>query len=174
MGQVDFEEYLSTRAQALLRFAYVLCGQREAAEDLTQSALVQAFRRWDRVVEADHPDAYVRRILLNEYLQQRRRHTRRLQSRELVRNQPPQGGLDPAESVAAHDAFRMAVDRLPPRARAVIVLRYYLDLDDQSVATMLGISTSTVRSTAARALAHLRGTPSHPDGARNDKEATPS
>ncbi len=172
---MDFEEYVGGRAQALLRLAYVLCGQREAAEDLTQTALVQAFRHWGRVAGADHPDAYVRRILVNEYLQQRRRRERQLRHvMSFRRDAGPESEPDPAESTSARDAFRVSVARLPPRARAVIVLRYYLDLDDTTIATMLGISTSTVRSTAARALADLKEGMSVHDDDRNDREVKPS
>lgn len=164
---MEFEEYVGARGQALLRLAFVLTDDRHLAEDLTQSALADAYRHWRRVVRADHPDAYVRRILVNRHLSWRRRRS----STEFPREQIEDGRQesDPAEGVADRDAGRYLLDGLPPRARAVLVLRYYADLDDVAIAELMGISASGVRATASRALATLRER--HPDLAPHVEES---
>jgi RNA polymerase sigma-70 factor (sigma-E family) len=155
---VEFEEYVAARGQALLRLAYVLCGDAHAAEDLTQAALYDALRHWRKVSKADHPDAYVRRVLVNRFLSDKRR---KASGELLVAEVEPVAhhpvlAPDPSAGVADRDEARRALAGLPPRARAVLVLRYYADLDDAAIAGTLGISPGTVRSTASRALATLR------------------
>jgi len=153
---VEFEQYVAARGQALLRLAYVLTGDAHDAEDLTQSALYDVLRHWRRVTRAGHPDAYVRRIVVNRFLSGRRRHA----SAEVVLDDVGRLSTavepDPAAGVVARDEVRRALSGLPPRARAILVLRYYADLDDAAIADALGITPSTVRSTASRALAGLR------------------
>lgn len=151
---VSFEEFVAARGSSLLRFAFLLARNTHTAEDLVQSALADAYRHWGKVHRADHPDAYVRRIVLNTYLGWRRRKW----SDETSIAAPGSTGLSPdhADDVTARDAMRQLLDRLAPRARAVLVLRYYEDLDDNAIADLMGIAPSTVRSTAARALASLR------------------
>jgi len=151
---VEFEEYVAVRGPALLRFAFLLSRDAHTAEDLVQSALADAYRHWRKVERADHPDAYVKRIVLNRYLGWRRRFW----SGETPTEHPPEArsSPDPADEVTTHDAMHRLLDGLPPRSRAVLVLRYYEDLDDRAVAELMGITPSTVRSTAARALATLR------------------
>lgn len=151
---MEFDEYVAVRGTALLRFAYLLARDSHTAEDLVQSALADAYRHWRRVQQADHPDAYVRRIVLNRYLGWRRR----LWLRETPARDLPDvaAAPDPADEVTGRDAARRLLDRLPPRSRAVLVLRYYVDLDDHVIADLLGIAPSTVRATASRALASLR------------------
>jgi len=154
-----FDAFVAARGPALLRFAFLLCGDRHRAEDLVQSALAQAFRRWRTVVAADHPEAYVRRIVTRQYLSWRRL----LSSGEVVaepRDGPGRpGGVpqpDAAADLAARDAAWRLLASLPRRQRAVLVLRFYEDLDDEAVARVLSCSASTVRSNAARGLAALR------------------
>lgn len=164
---MEFEEYVAARGQALLRLAHVLTGDLQLAEDLTQSALADAYRHWRRVVRADHPDAYVRRILVNQHLSWRRRRS----STESPRAELDDGRLapDPAEVVAARDEGHQLLDGLARRARTVLVLRYYADLDDVAIAEAMGISASGVRATASRALATLRA--QHPDLAPHVEES---
>jgi RNA polymerase sigma-70 factor (sigma-E family) len=151
---VEFDEYVAVRGQSLLRFAYVLTGQAHEAEDLTQNALADLYRAWPRVVRADHPDAYARRAVLNRFLSWRRRRARS----EVVVPDPVDlvdtvaAAGDHAAGVADRDELARALAQLPKRARAVLVLRYYADLDDKATAQALGITPSTVRSTTARAL----------------------
>ena len=151
--QVDFEAYVAARGPALLSFAYVLTRDAQLAEDLTQTALAQAYRHWSRVERAEHPDAYVRKVLVNAHLSWRRRRSSRERPAEAVDT----GSVaDPSSAVADRDQTRRLLDQLPPRARAILVLRYYADLDDASIADLLSIRPSTVRATASRALASLR------------------
>lgn len=154
---MDFEDYVHARGQSLVRFAYVLCGDPHMAEDLVQSALAKAYRRWRRVAAADHPDAYMQRIVVNTYLSARRRRW----TNEVPASDPLLAGAglvapDVADDALAHDQFLQLVQGLSPRAKTVLVLRYYVDLDDVAIADQLGMSLGTVRSTASRALAVLR------------------
>jgi len=152
---VSFEEYVARQGSALLRLAYVLTSDVHLAEDLTQSALVDAYRHWRRVLKAADIDRYVRRILVNRYLS-----SRRLKSFGELPSDPAGFDdarvVDPAETVASTDQLRWLLRGLPPRARAVLVLRYYADLDDASIADAMGTTESTVRATASRALRSLR------------------
>lgn len=158
---MDFETYVAARGPALLRFAYVLTRDADAAQDLTQAALADVLAKWWHVAAAEHPDAYVRRAMLNRHLSWRRR----LSSREVPVPDVPLGGVDGLDTgVAARDEARRFLAGLPPRARAVLVLRYYADLDDAAIATTLGIAESNVRATASRALATLRSRLGEPEG----------
>ena len=152
---MDFDEYVAARGQALLRFAYVLTSDRESAEDLTQAALADAYRHWRKVSRADHPDAYVRRIVVNRYLGWRRKRSWHERPADVADEQlvvVP----DHADGVVARDETRRILDGLAPRARAVLVLRYYADLSDAAIAEAMGLSPSSVRATASRALSALR------------------
>ncbi len=150
---MQFEDYVAARGQALLRLAYVLTADEHAAQDLAQSALADAFRHWRKVSRADHPDAYVRRILVNTHLGWLRRRS----SAERPTGEDLDGLVaDHAEAIVSRDASRRLLDGLPAQARAVLVLRYYADLDDRDIADLLGVAPSTVRAAASRALATLR------------------
>jgi RNA polymerase sigma-70 factor (sigma-E family) len=151
---VTFEEYVDAYLPRLSRFAAVLAGDRSLAEDVLQTVLARACAQWERVAAADSPHAYVRRMLVNEYLSWRRR-------RQRVVLMPDLDGLaqamgDYAEQYAQRVALLQLVQRLPARQRAAVVLRYYEDLDDRQIAAVLGCTVSTVRSNIARALATLR------------------
>jgi RNA polymerase sigma-70 factor (sigma-E family) len=153
---MDFEQYVQTRGPALLRVATLLTGDRHAAEDLLQTALEDALVRWKRVCAADHPDLYVQRMLLNRYLQGRRRRS----GNEVVLAEPTSGATDRdgSDAVADRDQVVRLLAGLAPRSRAIVVLRFYQDLDDAAIAALLKITTSTVRSTLTRALQALRVT----------------
>jgi RNA polymerase sigma-70 factor (sigma-E family) len=154
---MEFEEYVAARGRGLLRFAFVLTRHRETAEDVVQSALADAFRRWGRVSRAEHPDAYVRKMIVTTYLGlMRRRSATETPVADVPQRTP---APDPADLVAANDAFGAAIAGLAPRARAVLVLRYYADLDDAAIAGILGVRRGTVSATASRALAVLRDVP---------------
>lgn len=150
-----FEEYAAEQGQPLLRLAYVLTGDSQLAEDITQTALTSAFRNWRRVTRARNPDAYVRRMLVNAHLDWCRK---RSSSEQLVGELPPPSmpAPDHADQVASRDHTRALLAALAPRARAVLVLRYYADLDDHAIAQTMGVTSSSVRATASRALATLR------------------
>jgi RNA polymerase sigma-70 factor (sigma-E family) len=153
---VTFERYVAERGPSLLRLAYVLTGDAHLAEDLTQIALADAYRHWRRVAAAREPDAYVRRMLINAHLSWRRRRSSTERPAE-VAERAAGAAPDPADEVAARDRMRGLLVTLAPRARTVLVLRYYADLDDAGIAVAMGITESAVRATASRALAALRG-----------------
>ncbi|NBE80605.1 SigE family RNA polymerase sigma factor [Micromonospora rubida] len=152
--QPTFEEFVTARGGSLLRFALMLTGDRHQAEDLVQSVLAKAYVRWDRVAGMSQPEAYLKRVLVNENL----RWWRRRSSREVPVAAPDDGpaGSDAVGSHAAREAAWALLGRLPRRQRAVLALRYYEDLSDTQIAEVLGCTPGTVRSQAARALATLR------------------
>jgi RNA polymerase sigma-70 factor (sigma-E family) len=156
---VEFEQYVEARGPSLLRLAVVLTGDHHLAQDLVQTALAQAYGRWSSVCAADHPDAYVRRIMVNAHLGWRRRRwfgERPAHTADGVAQLSEGTSVDHADASAARDEMRRALATLPVRARTVLVLRYYADLDDAAIAELVGVSVSGVRSTASRALATLR------------------
>jgi RNA polymerase sigma-70 factor (sigma-E family) len=151
---VDFEEFVAQRRRPLFRFAVVLCGDPVLAEDLLQDVLGRAFERWHQVGAADDVNAYVRRMLVNEFLGWRRR---------LGRTTPvaAMDGLlpdlpDHADSHCEQAALADELANLPPKQRAVLVLRFYAAMSYAEVAACLGCRESTARAHAARALAALR------------------
>lgn len=153
---MTFEEFVAAHGQALLRLAFVLTGDRHLAEDLTQTALADAYRQWRKVASAHRPEAYVRRMLVNAHLSWRRR--RWTTERPAVFDEASGGLLaDPTEAVVARQHLQTLLSDLAPRARTVLVLRYYADLDDAEIAATMGVHESSVRATASRALATLRG-----------------
>lgn len=152
-GLPAFEEYAASAWPGLYRSSYLLTGNHADAEDLAQQTLLQAYRSWDRVSRADQPAAYVRRTMTNVFLSQRRPKARRL---ELLTDTLP----EPRPAAAAGPEERMVlwahIASLPPRQRAVVVLRYYEQLSEREIADALGCSTGNVKSTAHRALNALR------------------
>jgi RNA polymerase sigma-70 factor (sigma-E family) len=148
-----FAEYVSGQWSALLRYATVLCGDPVEAEELVQSALVRVGLRWDRVESKDNPHYYVRRAVLRVYLSR----WRRVRSREsLTANVPDRVGPDPTGAVLDHDVVRRALLQVPPRQRAVLVLRYLEDMTEAQTADVLGCSVGTVKSQTSKGLARLR------------------
>ena len=150
-----FEEYVTEQGHSLLRLAYVLTGDAHRAEDLTQSALADAYRHWCKVSAAREPDAYVRRMLVNAHLSWHRRRSSTERPTDLA-GWEPSSVADPADEVAARDQLRHVLATLAPRARTALVLRYYADLDDAGIAEAMGVTVSAVRATTSRALATLR------------------
>ncbi|MBD9725491.1 SigE family RNA polymerase sigma factor [Streptomyces caniscabiei] len=152
-GQESFREFVAGRSSALLRTAVLLSGgDRHAAEDLLQNALIKAAGRWQRI---DEPEAYVRQIL---YRQQVSRWRLKWRRRELTVAEPPESGgvVDGVAGVELRLVMRGALARLTARQRSVLVLRYFEDLPEGEVARILGCSVGTVRSTTHRSLARLR------------------
>ncbi|MCG5442887.1 SigE family RNA polymerase sigma factor [Micromonospora sp. NIE79] len=151
---MTFEEYAFARTSALVRLARLLTGDEHRAEDLVQEVLARAYARWGRISRTDRPDAYVRRMLVNTHNSWWRRRSSQEISVAAVLDRA--GEVDEAAGVAERDALWRLVCDLPARQRTVIVLRYYEDLDDTSIAEILACSTGTVRTHAKRALAALR------------------
>jgi len=144
--------FVSRDGAALLRFAYLLCRDSGRAEDLVQDALVRMLRRWRSGSVADSPLAYARRVITNEYL-----GWRRLRASGEVALEHDAAVPDAAGLVDERDRVWRLIGSLPPRARAVLVLRYYEELPDREIAAVLGCAEATVRSIAARAFHTLRG-----------------
>ena len=154
-GGEDFSAFATSRWPGLVRLAFGLTGDRWLAEDIAQTALTRAYVAWRRVSRADDPDAYLRRILVN--VSHRRFRRRRVTEQP---GDPPETAIDgPAELVGERAALLAALRQLPPRQRAVIVLRYWQDLTDVQIAATLGCSPGTVRSQLSLALSKLRDSP---------------
>ncbi|WP_076816040.1 SigE family RNA polymerase sigma factor [Pseudofrankia asymbiotica] len=151
-----FEEFVDRTADRLLRSAVLLTGDRGAAEDLLQVALERTYRHWRRI-GAEAPEAYIRRALVNASISRWRR--RRFHEVPLLtegRWAADTRVADHAEALSQRDGLVRALLTLPPRQRAVIVLRYLDDLSEADVAATLGCSVGSVKSHASRGLARLR------------------
>jgi RNA polymerase sigma-70 factor (sigma-E family) len=154
--EADFSAYVRARQKAFARFAYLLTGDPYSAEDLVQSALAKVYARWDHISAVESPDAYVRKVMVNEHTTWWRRtwrHRERTDS-ELIRI------MDPASVDAQrHDSDLWThVRSLAPQQRAAVVLRYYEDLTEAQTAEILGCSVGTVKSHTSRAIRSLRST----------------
>jgi RNA polymerase sigma-70 factor (sigma-E family) len=153
---MQFEEFVRTSGPALLRYAYVLTGgDAHSAEDLVQSTLVTAYRKWSKVSVAANLDAYMRRIATNLYIDASRRRSSQERPSDVVVEEASTAP-DPAQRVADREDLRQRLAALGPRAHSILVMRYYVDLSDADIAKALSISESTVRATASRALQSLR------------------
>ncbi|MBB2940842.1 RNA polymerase sigma-70 factor (sigma-E family) [Actinoplanes lutulentus] len=148
-----FEEYVRARGDALRRFAYLLCGDRHLGEDLVQEVLVKAYRRWHRI-EADQPDSYLRTALVRSHVSWLRRRSSGERPGAVAEDRPIAGDMADEQATRADLWTRLAL--LSRAQRAVLVLRYYEDLDDKQIAEVLRCSPSTVRVHAARGLSRLR------------------
>jgi RNA polymerase sigma-70 factor (sigma-E family) len=148
-----FEEYAAARGRRLYRMAYLLCGNAHGAEDLAQTALAKLFQHWPRVSRMENVDAYARTVLTRTFLaeQRRGRLARRLGVAVTGLAGPSHQGDADLRVTLLH-----ALSALPPRARAMVVLRYWEDLSVETVAALMGCSTGTVKSQCSRALAKLR------------------
>jgi RNA polymerase sigma-70 factor (sigma-E family) len=149
----SFREYVRTRRQALLRTAYLLTGNLADAEDLVQSALAKTYLAWHRIEDRGAVDSYVRRAMVNTQISWwRRRRLEEFPTDEI----PDQATVDYPVSSDVQESLRQAIDRLPQRMRAAVMLRYYEDMTEAEVAEVLGVSVGTVKSTVSRAVAKLR------------------
>lgn len=153
------------RLSSLLRYAVVLTGNRELAQDVVQEVLARAQVRWRRISGTDSPEAYVRRMVLNEYLSWRRSWAARnvhAVGERLIDLDDARGGVrDHADGVVEADELWNRLSLLGRKQRAVLVLRYYEQMEDEAIADLLGCSPATVRSHASRALKTLRLTSEH-------------
>jgi RNA polymerase sigma-70 factor (sigma-E family) len=146
----EFDAFVRSRHAALLRYGHVLTGNPHAAADLVQDALERTGLAWSRVQRQDDPEGYVRRVMTNRHIST----WRRLRRERLVADAPEAAYDDPAPR--ADDALWAALARLPRRQRAVLVLRYYEDLSEAQIATVLDCAPGTVKSQASKGLATLR------------------
>lgn len=147
----EFTEYARVAAARLRRTAYLLCHDWYLAQDFTQTALAKLYVHWGRIRSRETPDAYARKVLLRVFLD----HQRRGSSREVVVERPAERAApdgQPELRATLLDALR----RIPPRDRAILVLRYWEDQSVGTVAELIGVSEATVKTQSARGLARLR------------------
>lgn len=153
----DYVAFVQARQGSLLRSAYLICGDHHLAEDLVQEALVKLASRWERLRD-EAPEAYVRTILYRDAISR----WRKVRREDLVDQQDPLGPLaqrsveDETEQVLTAARIQAALALLPPRQRAVVVLRYFEDLTEAQIAATLGIAPGTVKSQASDAMRTLR------------------
>ena len=150
---MTFDEFAATRLDAVLRFAVVLTNDKGLAEDVVQEVLIRAHQRWAQIAEMEYPEAYVRRMVVNEFLSWRRKWSRYVPQADV---EPDTRQPDHAEAQAERSAMLGEVAKLPRRQRAVLVLRYYEGMSDAQIAEALGCAETTVRGYAFRGLAALR------------------
>jgi RNA polymerase sigma-70 factor (sigma-E family) len=156
--RADFDHFVADSTDTLLRTAFLIVWDLPEAEDIVQETLLAVARRWPRVRRMEHPVAYARRILINRALKGAGRRTR---ARNELTGETPGERADHSagpEVIEIQDELMRALAELPPRQRAVLVLRYFLDLPEAEVAAALHCSLGTVKSTAARGLARLEQT----------------
>jgi RNA polymerase sigma-70 factor (sigma-E family) len=153
-ADIDFPTFVRAHTPVLFRSAYLLTRDRSSAEDLVQETFTRLYPQWSRVAHAEVPLAYVRRSMMNNFLNTRRTRA----SREVLFADPPDRAPVPdlALGVTDRDLVRALLERLPAKQRAVIVLRFFHDLTDAEIAADLGCRQGTVRSIVSRALASLR------------------
>ena len=154
-----FAEYATSQLPALRRLAHRLCGDPHRADDIVQIALTRLYMRWPAACRADNIDAYTRAIVVRSFLNEQRRRWARTWLVGRPTDLPlPRTGLGGAEGpdVETRDLVRRALDRVPPRQRAVLVLRFLHDLPVAEVAAALGCSEATVKSQTRHGLTRLR------------------
>lgn len=164
---MTFEEFVDGELLSLARYARALTSDRQQAHDVLADALVTAQLRWKRIGAMAHPAAYVRRIITTTFLGQRRRWFNR--NVTVTGELPEQAVADPTRAVDDRDHLQQLLDGLPRQQCAAIVLRFYLDLDDNDIAAELGCTPGTARSYISRGLAALRVTDTD---ASADQDAT--
>jgi RNA polymerase sigma-70 factor (sigma-E family) len=151
----EFAEFFAARRDAVRRSAYLLCGDWHRADDFAQTAFVSLHRHWRRIRDKGALDAYVRRTLVRAVIDESRRPWRRERFTDEVPERTS-GAPDVGDAVATRAALLGALRKVPPRQRAVLVLRFLEGLDVSGVAKALGCTEGTVKSQTARGLATLR------------------
>ncbi len=166
---MTFDEYVVSRSPALLRFGAALTGDTHLAEDLVQTALVKAHKHWRTVATADHPDAYVRRVMVTTHISG---HRRRRVLEQLTSVLPDRAHVsDVAVAVTERDELERAIRELPPRQRATLVLRHYAGYEDAAIAEVLDCTQTSVRAYASKGTARLRtllAPTTHPAGSTHE------
>lgn len=154
MSEPGFEEWVAARGPRLLRVAWLLTGDAHLAEDLLQTVLARIWPKWSRIA-AENPEAYARRALVHTHNSWWRRRWRG----ELPYGDLPEhaGEADPFAAVDLEHVLAEAIRALPPRQRAVVVLRYFEDLSVAETADVLRCSEGTIKSQSSKALHTLRG-----------------
>ncbi|CAM3437059.1 SigE family RNA polymerase sigma factor [Kibdelosporangium persicum] len=152
----EFAEYFEARRDAVRRTAYLLCGDWHRADDLAQTAFVALHRRWRKVRDRGALDAYVRRTVVRAMIDESRRPWRRERFVDQMPEPAPSTDGEVGDTVATRSALLGGLKRVPPRQRAVLVLRFLEGLDVAATAETLKCSEGTVKSQTARGLAALR------------------
>lgn len=150
----EYRQFVTARLESLRVTAYLLCRDWHAADDLVSITIGKLYRHWRRVYAMENIDAYVRGMLTNAWLDERRRPWRRERSTDDLPDRADVGFSEAA--LVDREHLLVLLSELPPRRRAVIVLRFWCDLSVEETARVLGISTGTVKSQAARGLESLR------------------
>jgi RNA polymerase sigma-70 factor (sigma-E family) len=151
----EFREFIRNRVSLLHQSAYLLCGDWHLAHDLVQDTLVKAYQHWARVRQADSPEAYIRRILINEARGRWRRRDREMPVSRFPEEHEP-AAPDETDEITRRAGLLQALLALPLRQRATIILRYLEGMSERETAAVLGCSEGTVKSQSARALSALR------------------
>ncbi len=159
MGRRDasaFAEFVAARSAALHRTAYLMVGEHALAQDLLQEALTKTYVAWPRLREVANAEAYTRRAITTTAISWRRRRSWHEQPQEDLPDRPRPGATGEDDDVALRDWVWTALQQLPPRQRAAIVLRYYEDLTEAQTAAAMGCAVGTVKSQVAQAIKKLR------------------
>ena len=153
-SEAEYVEYVTARLPALHRAAFLLCGgDADRADDVVQSTITRLYQRWRQASRADNLDAYVHRMLVHTFVDEKRRAWSKVR---LLAESTGGPAVEPHTAVDERDALVAALRTLPPRQRAVLVLRFLLDRPVEEVADILGCSEGTVKSQTSRGLSLLR------------------
>ena len=152
---MTFDEFAAARLPAVLRSATALTGDPDLAKDVVQEVLIRASGRWQEIGQLDRPEAYIRKMIVNEYLSWRRRSWRLIPS-EMSGHLTGRTSPDPADGYVERQALMAELAKLSRRRRTALVLRYYEGYSDAEIAEVMGCTESTVRGHVFRALAALR------------------
>ena len=147
-----FTHYVQQARPQLQRTAYLMCGDWQLADDLTQETIITLYRRWNALDHDIGPTAYARRVLIHHV---RRSAKRAWRSREVM-TAPPEAIHEPLHGIEEREVILRALARLGPRQRTIVVLRYWEDLSVEQTAEAVGCTRGTVTSQSHRALATLR------------------
>ena len=149
----EYVDFVTARRPRLHRAAYLMCGDPHRADDIVQATMTALYRKWRRARDADNIDAYVHRMLVREYLAEKRLGWARVR---LLADPPERVAVSPPGGIEERDALRTALERLPRAQRTVLVLRFACDMSVEDVAAALRTSPGNVKSHTSRGLAALR------------------
>lgn len=155
VDEQEYREFVAARMEPLRRTAYLLCRDWHTADDLVSITIGKLYRHWRRVRAADNVDSYVRGVLTHAWLDERRRPWRR-ERPTAEPPEPPRAATASETTLGQRAQLLELLAQLPPRRRAVVVLRFYCDMSVEQTAEVLGISGGAVKSHASRGLAALR------------------
>jgi RNA polymerase sigma-70 factor (sigma-E family) len=153
---MTFEEFLDGELDSLRRYARLLTGSRDSAHDVLADALIKAHLRWPKIGRMQFPAAYVRSMVTNGYISERRSWRSRFIAATRSGELPEIAVAQASRSVEDRDQLEQLLMGLPQQQRAAIVLRYYFDLTDAAIASELQCSPGAVRSYISRGLSAIR------------------